>query len=238
MAALQRQRAATLSLTHMTARRSADTGRTDSHGASAPVSQAAASPAPARSQPGTYGAAAGAGSPNPSPDSTAGAPAGAPRRAGAPDAAELVFGGATDGGIAVWDVSAAAEAAAGVGCDAASGPAHSSSAAGWEPSANHHAAGGTPVNASHSVSSSSMLHAPSDAASAGAGVERTGLQGAARAGGEGAAAEVAQALALPGAHQSGVNALSVARCGAACLALLTNGIIIYYYYVFRERGKE
>ena len=247
MAALQRQRAATLSLTHLTARRSADTNRTHSHGASAPVSQAAASPAPARSQPGTYGTAAGVGSPNPSPDSTAGAPAGAPRRVGAPDAAELVFGGATDGGIAVWDVSAAAEAAAGVSCDAASGPAHSSSAAGREPSANHHATGGTPVNVSHSVSSNSMLHAPSGAASADAGVERKGLQGAARAGGaggrrgvcgEGAAAEVAHALALPGAHQSGVNALSVARCGAPCPALSTTVIIIYYYYFFRERMKE
>lgn len=169
---------------------------------------------------------AGVGSPNPSPRSAAGAPADAPRRVDAPDAAELVFGGATDGGIAVWDVTAAAAAATGVSCGAVNGPAHGSSTA---DSPSPHAASGSPANISHSASSSSNLHStPGGAASAYGGVERTGLAGAARAGGaggrrgvcgEGAAAEVAQALALPGAHQSGVNALSVARHGATRPAL-------------------
>lgn len=220
VAALQRQRAATLSLTHMTARQSAEPNPAGSCGASTPAGQAAAAPAPGRSQPGTCGTSPGVGNPNPSPNSTACAPAGAQRRVSAPDVAELVFGGATDGGIAIWDVTAATEAVAGV-----DGLALSSSAAHGELIADHHASGGSPADISHSASSSSssLPSAPSGAASAGAGVERSGLPGAARAGGtgdrrevcdEGAAAEVAQVLALSGAHQSGVNALSVAAWGA------------------------
>ena len=236
MAALQRQRAATLSLTHMIAHRSADpdpTGR----GASAPASQAAAAPAPARSQPRTYGTSAAVGSPNPSPERAAGAPASEPGRVGAPDVAELVIGGATDGGIAVWDVTAAAAAVAGV-----SGLALS--AADREQNANHHAAGGRPAHISHCASSRSTLHsAPGGAASADAGVERRGSPGAASARGvgdrrgmydEGAAFEVMQALALPGVHQSGVNSLSAARCGAA--RPLWQPLIIFYslFVIWRE----
>ena len=236
MAALQRQRAATLSLTHLTARRSANPNPTGSLGASAPASPAAAAPAPGRSRPRTYGTSAGVESPNSTPDSKAGAPADAPRLVGVPDMAELVFGGATDGGIAVWDVTAAAAAAIRVSCGVTGGGrADSRSAA---DSTSIQAAGACPIDILHSASSSSSLQAaPGGAASADAGGERIGLSGAARAGsrgdrrgvcGEGEAAEEAQALALPGAHQSGVNALSVARFGAASPALSTIMFTIYY----------
>ena len=247
MAALERQRGATLCLAHLTARRSADLNPAGSRGTSAGASQASALPAPGPSQPRSPGMSGGVRSsaegsyPIPSPDEkggVAGAPAGAPQGLmSEPDMAELVFGGATDGGIAVWDVAAAAAAATGPGCGAASGLTRSgrdgSSAAGRAHSAGCNAAGGSAAVAANSTGGDGILHsAPGGVRAGGAsrvsgGAERGGVCGAARAGvggeregwrGEGAAAEVARALALPGAHQSGVNALSVARCGTARLA--------------------
>jgi hypothetical protein len=212
VAALQQQRrGATLCLAHLAARRPPDEPPAPAPGA-APAH--AAAPA-ARSAPGALPGAApapggtmGCGAPaeQAAPPSAAARPAAAAapppvRACAAAGSADLVFGGATDGSVAVWDVAGAAGRLG----DAPGGSA-SPGGSGWFTGAGH--------CASAAAAASDPVAGPGWAGGAGAGQRVRGRGGAAAGG----LSLVAQALAHPAAHQSGVNALCVCRHGAACAA--------------------
>ena len=222
LAALQRQHGATLCLAHLTVRRAPYPSPDRSCHTPVPARHSAKpSPATTGGRPGDSGLASGLAKPCPA---TAGAPtptaahAKPPPNLNAHAVAELVFGGATHGGIAAWDVAAAA-AAATAEADAVlrsasgSGCRHDGLVGGV-------GAGGSRAAADTTSPDMGLGHgsghgSPCEGMGCGGrGKTDVGSRERVRPA-AGGPVDVPQVLALPGVHQSGVNALCVARYGAA-----------------------
>ncbi len=218
----QQRRGATLCLAHLAARRPRHPAP-DGPPVLAPAAASAHAAAPAaHSRPGALPGAApapggtvGCGAPaeEAARPSVAARPAAAaappPARAcAAAGSAHLVFGGATDGSVAAWDVAGAAGrlGAAPGGCASPGGS-------------------GRPLGARHSAAAAAAASDPGARPGwAGGGGARERMRGPGRPA-AGGLPLVAQALALPAAHQSGVNALCVCAHGAARAARASGALV-------------
>lgn len=222
LAALQRQRAATLCLAHLTVRRAPNPSPDRSYHTPVPARHSGkSSPATAGARPGESGSASGlakpcsatAGAPTPTA-----APAKPPPNHNAHAVAELVFGGATHGGIAAWDVAAAA-AAATAEADAVS-RSGSGSGCRHDGLGGGVGAGGSRAAADATSPQMGLGHglghgSPCEGMGCGGRGKMDVGSGERVRPAAGGPVDVPQVLALPEVHQSGVNALCVARYGAA-----------------------